>query len=126
MKYLFCVLPLLLFVSASHAQTTGNRLPIPQPLPEVWLKSGFLSGEMFRNLPEASKRFYVQGLVDGVLSSPLLGAPKSRTLWLETCLEDRTDTQVSAMLVKYLNDNPEYWHMTANMCFYNAMVKACR
>jgi hypothetical protein len=76
----------------------------------VIVKTGFISGNEFRDFSPRLKRAYAMGFMDGVLMSPAFGAPKARLSWLESCVTGMTDEQVSAIFSKFLEDNPARWH----------------
>jgi len=54
--------------------------------PSPSISPGFLTGATYLNLPEASRRAYVTGLVEGFLLSSKFGARKGNGLWLEECI----------------------------------------
>jgi hypothetical protein len=89
------------------------------------IKSGFLTGNVYRELSPAGKRGYVMGFTDGVLIAPLLDAPKSELRSIERCLVGMTDVQVVAIFDKWLTDNPARWHEQMNILSYSALRQAC-
>lgn len=91
----------------------------------VAIKNGFLTGQDYLESSELKQRAYVMGLVDGLFVSPILGAPKRRLAPFERCIEGMTDTQVAAILLKFLRDNPGRWHQSAHVSFYTAMKENC-
>lgn len=56
---------------------------------EVEVKTGFLTADAFLELPQEQKRMYAIGVVDGLLASPMIRAPKP--MWLEACVVGMTD-----------------------------------
>ena len=66
------------------------------------------------------------GFVEGVLISPLLGAPKSQIELIERCLDGMNDQQLVAIFEKFLRGNPERWHESAHVLFYATIVQTCR
>jgi len=92
---------------------------------EVVIKTGFLTGEVYLKLDHVEQRAYSMGLVNGMLLAPFFDAPKARMDWLEKCLTGMTDTQVTALFLKYLRDNPSRWHETPHAPMFAALRDAC-
>jgi hypothetical protein len=103
----------------------GLAASAPAQQSQVNIKTGFLTGNTFRELSVGGKRGYAQGFTDGVFVAPLFRAPKSELAWLESCMVGMTDAQVVAILEKWLNENPAQWHMQMNVLAYNALSQAC-
>lgn len=91
----------------------------------IVIHNGFLTGQDFRDLPDLRKRSYAAGLIDGLFLGPLFDAPKSSLGWLENCVEGMTDGQVSAIISKYLDDNPGRWHQPVHGAAYSALLAVC-
>ena len=111
----------VLIMSALHPVLARQA----DPADGVLIHNGFLTGQSFRDLPDLGKRSYVAGLIDGLFLAPLFDAPKSSMGWLESCVEGMTDEQVSAIISKYLDDNPGRWHQPVHGAAYSALLAAC-
>lgn len=92
---------------------------------DVVIKTGFLTGNLYRTLSEDNKRKYAMGVVDGVFLAPFFGASKQNLSWLESCLSRMQDDQIVAILDKYLSENPVRWHESMNALSYFAFKNAC-
>lgn len=131
MRRVFGFVSVAILVVASMSAPSALRCQVAQPQSSktdeqpLVVHDGFITGQQFRGLPEPSKRSYAAGLVDGVLLAPLMGAPKARMKWLESCLVGMTDEQVAAIIVKFVNDNPARWHEPVHVQFFSAMRSAC-
>lgn len=68
---------------------------------------------------------YVAGYADAFMLSPSIGVSASCGDALWSCIEGRTVPQLAAILRKYLNDNPDKWHWSANVLTYNAIFSTC-
>jgi hypothetical protein len=94
---------------------------------DVTIGEGFITGSEFRNLPVEHRRWYVMGVLDGMLLSPLLsGASASRDARLSACAAGMSDQQVETMVSKYVNDNPELRIESAHTLIYGAFKDACK
>lgn len=91
----------------------------------VEIHNGFGTGEEYLEMSLKEQRTYAMGLVNGMLLAPMFGAPKTRMLRLEQCITGMTDTQVAAILSKYLRDNPSRWHETPHTSMYAALIDSC-
>jgi len=110
------ILPLLILVfsTASYAES------------KVSISTGFITGNTFRALDVVSKNLYATGIIDGMLLSPLYGAPKGNLAQLEKCTEGMNGQQLVAIFNKYLNSDPEVWDRGMHTIVYSAMNVACK
>lgn len=89
------------------------------------IQEGFLSGEEFLALSSNAKVYYVTGAVDGMLLAPFFfGAPDSDR-WLVQCVKGKSNSQLSAVLEKFLKDNPERWHDSVHVSFIVSLHATC-
>ena len=95
------------------------------PIAPVTIHDGFLTAKDFRELPQARKVSYVTGVLDGMLLAPFFGAPKNRLEWFESCVVGMDDEQVTAILSRFVAENPARWHQRVHTQFYAAMREAC-
>lgn len=92
--------------SVDAAQTPNNS--------QVIIHNGFETGQSYLALPLFEQMRYVEGLVDGIFLAPLFGADKERVRIIERCVAGMTNSQIAAMLRKFLDDRPELWHQEAH------------
>jgi hypothetical protein len=91
----------------------------------VSIKSGFLTGNSFRQLSHSEKRGYAIGFLEGVFMAPMFDAPKLELRWIESCAIGMTDNQVVAIIMKFLDQNPQRWHDQMNILAWVALKEAC-
>jgi len=91
----------------------------------VLIQNGFIKGRDFRAFDSGNKYMYSMGLVDGILLSPLYGAPKSKLEKFESCTTGMNGSQLSAIFDKYLAENPERWHLSMHANGYAALQDTC-
>ena len=91
----------------------------------ISIRAGFLTGEQFLQMSEPQKSAYSMGLINGMLLAPFFDANKSEMHWFESCLRGMTNTQITAIFTKHLNENPKDWHFTPHTSLYNALRKSC-
>ena len=91
----------------------------------VWIENGFLTGEQYLRLEQRARNTYVMGLIDGIFLAPLFGGSEQRTRNLGTCVEGMTNSQLDAILSKYLNENPSRWHEPVHRSMYTALLAVC-
>ena len=68
---------------------------------------------------------YVMGLVDGIRLSAVLDASGSRYKKAISCFDGMNGNQITAIIDKWLNNNPEQWNMSLNHAFISMMYKTC-
>jgi hypothetical protein len=93
--------------------------------PEVIIDFGFLRGNSYRQLSEVMRRGYVMGIVDGFYYSPMFGAPEKEVDRLSKCLTGWSDTQVMAVVDKWLANKPARWHEPMHVLTHTALADAC-
>jgi hypothetical protein len=109
---LFIIMCLLVLSPRVHAQ-------------QAFIHNGFVTGEQYLRLQEGARLSYVKGLVDGIWLAPLFGGSERRISQLRTCVEPMSDLQLDAILSKYLNENPGYWHRSVHISMYTALLAVC-
>ena len=90
----------------------------------VMIHNGFGTGQDYIRMTDTQKRAYAMGAINGMLLAPLFGAPKDQMKWFESYVENITDEQVAAILLKYLEDNPGRWHDGLHVLMYSAIKEA--
>jgi len=93
----------------------------------VMVHNGFLKSEEFVRMDAMSQSKYAVGIVDGMLLAPLFGAPDNgqKIRAFGACIEGMSDTQVAAIINKFLRDHPERWNDPLNAAVFSAMTEGC-
>jgi hypothetical protein len=76
-------------------------------------------------MSQAKRLGYAEGVINGMLTAPLFGAPKARMQWLEQCTEGMTDFQVAEVIRQYIQQHPAEWHHQLHVLTYQALLDAC-
>ncbi len=124
-RAIILIIPLLfILIFNSNEETLATSL---EKEGLVLFIPGFITGNDYRELNKDRRRFYIAGLIDGLLavSSNKTEVYKEDAdkFWLVQCLRTGMDSdQVRAIVDKYLNKNPEQWHRAMNMNVHNAML----
>lgn len=89
--------------------------------------SGFVDGNDWRNLEpiEVLGTRYIQGVIDGFLYSPTLGASEATVDVIQNCLVDMPGGQIRAIVDKYMEDHPELWHEGMNSLVWDVIEEVC-
>ena len=95
------------------------------PAQGVRVPNGLVEGRDYRTWPRIERTRYVMGAVDAYLASPIIGAPHRNASVLQTCLMDMSDTQMTAIVDKYLADHPEVWHYGMHIVVINSVRAVC-
>lgn len=114
---------ILLAATLLIALPTAYAAKIPSK--PIHFIAGFLTGEEYLSLSETDQENYIIGVIDGFTAAPAFGAQGTYYNWLGPCLKERTNTQISAMTVKYLRENPETWNNTASLAVHSTLALAC-
>jgi hypothetical protein len=114
-----------LFVLLLFFASTG--LPQRNDSAIIHIQNGFYTAQEYLDLPKELQLGYTIGVVDGMLIAPLFGAPDdgAQLTSLKHCLEHMTNTQIQAIIVKFLTDHPERWNNRMHIEAFNALQEAC-
>ncbi|MBL6791504.1 MAG: hypothetical protein ISQ46_05630 [Methylophilaceae bacterium] len=112
------------FISIGFANT-ANALRAISP--------GFQTGNDYLEKSNSERSNYIMGITDGVLSSLLYLNKEipSEALddveSLKTCLTSRVENlkQLTAIVDKYLQNNPERWAEPMSLLYYNSVKGIC-
>jgi hypothetical protein len=91
----------------------------------VQVHNGFGTAQEFLDMSRAEQTSYAMGVVNGMLVTPLLGAPQKDVAWLGQCVEGMNNYQVAAIIAKHIKENPERWHYGLHIESWWAIKKAC-
>jgi hypothetical protein len=84
--------------------------------------SGFIHGHEYRQMNQSQKESYVTGVIDGLLVAFAMTKQTSSQQRLEECVKGVPVDQLTAIVTKYLANNPECSQVTANGLVFNALV----
>lgn len=90
-------------------------------------QSGMISGNEYLS-SGLSKRSYVTGIIDGIFIGPVFSettGDKSLIWWLQNCLAGMENTQMVAIIDKYMKEHPEEWHEDMHVIVYRAFANLC-
>ena len=110
-----CLLSITFFVSPCYSQAK-----------DLVVQRGFLTGEKFLSMDNSEQAVYAMGLVDGVLSAVFFANSNiCCPPWFENCIGGMSNSQITAILGKYLKEHPQEWHYSMHTIFYNAFLRTC-
>ena len=109
---------MLLFLLSTNSVPQNRR---------AMVHNGWLRAEDYLKLDPESQRVYAMGLLDGMYYAPVFGAPDNNKLLvsLASCIEKMKASQVSAIIEKYVKENPEHWNWDLNGQAYAGLRRAC-
>ncbi|KPD18828.1 hypothetical protein ADM96_08245 [Burkholderia sp. ST111] len=86
----------------------------------------FLTGNDFLKLDSAQQLFTVEAMLDGIDFAAYISANDHLVKGLNGCIEGMTGGQATAIVKKYINDNPAKWDWQMSNLTFNAMKGACK
>jgi hypothetical protein len=97
----------------------------------VAVSDGFYTAQEYRALPDDAKGYYVSGLIDGILLTPIFERSRSedpppRIRALKTCIKEMTNTQLQAIVDKYLAEHPEEWDSGMHILTFRVLLATCK
>ena len=84
--------------------------------------SGFIHGHEYRQMNQSQKESYVTGVIDGLMLAFAITKQTSSQQWLEECIKGVPVNQLTAIVTKYITNNPELSQATANGLVFNALI----
>jgi hypothetical protein len=104
----------------------GLNLSMPNATAQtVFIRPGFYDGNAYLQLSLAQQVAYISGVVDGIYLVPVFNAEHIKIERLHRCIEGMGNSQICAIVNKFLQNNPTRWHEPMNNLVYSALVKAC-
>lgn len=91
----------------------------------VRVHNGFGTGRTYLEMPKAERAAYAMGFANGILLSPIFGAPDGKLKWLESCVEGMDNEQLAEVLLQYMKEHPAEWHHGLHLNSYRAVANAC-
>lgn len=91
----------------------------------VMVHNGMGNGQDFLEWSANQRNIYAMGAINGILLSPLFGAPKDGVRWLEDCTEGMTNHQISEIIGQYIQQHPAEWHHGLHILTYRSMLSSC-
>jgi len=88
--------------------------------------TGFIHGQQYHQMNQNQKESYVTGVIDGLIFAFVVTKQTSSQRWLEECMKGMRVDQLTAIVSKYIADNPEYSQATANGLVFNTLVNLCK
>lgn len=92
---------------------------------EPYYRIGYATGERLVEMPDLQLESYVAGIADALLATPLIGVSADCENHMYRCIEGRSVPQLTAIVRKYINENPDRWHDGANALVYRALILPC-
>jgi hypothetical protein len=87
---------------------------------------GFLTGNDFLRFDSVQQILVVETMLDGFDFTAYIGANDHLVKNLNACTDGMTGGQATAVVKKYLNDNPVRWDWQLSNLVFDAMKDACK
>jgi|HubBroStandDraft_3_1064219.scaffolds.fasta_scaffold47224_2 hypothetical protein len=93
------------------------------------VRSGYLSAGKYLTLKPDIQAVYMAGMIDGMYLAPMFDAPDEDKylVRIRVCVTDGdlTNTQIAAIVTKYVKKRPDEWRAGANVVAYQALREVC-
>ena len=87
--------------------------------------NGFINGNEWRGFAPSHKTTYIVGIVDALFYSVVYGASKVVIDGLVNCIQRKTPDQLTAVVEKFMKDNPELWDKAMSNITHMALEVMC-
>lgn len=109
-----------------YAIAAAPKSPPPAPAQAaVTIPHAAYTGDVYRGLDDASRGFYVAGLMDGLLGAPLLAGNAHLAETLHACLLQFHPAQTVAMMDQYVAAHPQDQQLDMHILGLQALRGAC-
>lgn len=85
----------------------------------------FYTGSTYRTLDVPLRRLYVMGMLDGIQMGAFISNNPQLVSSMAACTSGMNGTQATAIVDKYLGDNPTLWDWPMNVVLQHAFAGAC-
>lgn len=92
---------------------------------QVTVSKGFYTGVELNALDDHDLALYAAGFVDALQAATMIGVKEQCRRAMQACVVGRTNSQLAAMVRKYLRENPNRWEEDSNALLYNAIFSRC-
>ena len=127
----FRAISLIMLLVIPNVTSTHQLNDNPQGDEGHWgvVRSGYLSAGKYLTLKPDTQAVYMAGMIDGMYLAPMFDAPDEDKylVRIRVCVTDGdiTNTQVAAIVTKYVKRRPDEWHASANVVAYQALREFC-
>jgi len=91
----------------------------------VMIQDGYISGAEFLDMGGIEKKFYVAGVIEGILLTPAFGAPDERLDWLYACTRRLGLAELRRGLFDYIKVRAELLDNRNPAKLYRALRATC-
>jgi Rap1a immunity proteins len=127
----FTAISLFVLLVIPNVTSSNQQNDIPRRDEGHWglVRAGFLSAEKYLALRPDVQAVYMAGMIDGMFLAPMFDAPDDDKylVKIQVCLNDghMTNTQIAAIVTKYVKKRPDQRKVAANAVAYQALREAC-
>lgn len=114
MRFALCVVFCIVSIGVESQNRSG-----------IITSRSYCKAECFIGMSEADRIMYTTGLMDGFYASPYFGGEDRLAENLSRCTKQMDTRQIAAIITKYVQDHPEYWHLALSAEAWNALSQAC-
>jgi hypothetical protein len=91
----------------------------------VTVSKGFYTGVELNALSDHDLGMYAAGYVDALQAATMIGVTEPCRRALQACAVGRVNSELAAMVRRYLRENPNRWEGQSNALLYNAIFSQC-
>ena len=127
----FRAISLIMLLVIPNVTSSHQRKDNPHLDEGHWglVRSGYLSAGKYLTLKPDIQAVYMAGMIDGMYLAPMFDAPDEDKylVRIQVCLTDGdlTNTQIAAIVTKYVKKRPDAWRAGANVVAYQALREVC-
>ncbi len=114
------LLAALLAVVVALANAYANQQNV-----KVMVGPGFFTAKDYLDMTDNEKRAHATGAINGMLVSPLFGAPEDNVNWLKACTAKLSDEDIAGILTRYIREQESQLNYNLNIVTFNAVRNAC-
>lgn len=93
---------------------------------DIRIHGGFISGREFMDMDGLQKKYYVAGLIEGMMLAPAFGTPEENMEWFHACTLEINLKEMRRYLFNYILERDDLWPNRNPAKMYRAIRELCQ
>ena len=93
--------------------------------PSIRIHGGYVTGKEFLDMTGLQKKYYVSGLLEGMLLAPAFGGQEKSMKWFLECTARLGRKKIRSGIFRYINDRSDLWDNRNPAKMFRAIRQVC-
>lgn len=91
----------------------------------IQIHGGYITGSEYLDMTGLQKKFYVSGLLEGLLLAPAFGGQEKSMKWFLDCTQRLGRTKIRRGIFRYINARTDLWDNRNPAKMFRAIRQVC-